>query len=164
MEPNKKENIAIISLGSNLGNGLKNLDKAKVMLCSYGEIIKESSVYLTEPWGNKDQPQFFNQAIVFLTSLPAVELMQELLTIEMNSGRKRGIKWQARIIDLDILFYNDEIFKQDEITIPHPRIEERNFILTMLEEIVPALVHPVLKKNVLQLKAECKDMGQVIKF
>lgn len=118
-----------------------------------GKAIQKSSVYETEPWGNHNQPSFYNQVIAIETTLSAFELIQQLLNIELEMGRSREMqtKWEKRIIDIDILFYNEEVINTAMLIVPHPRLHERNFTLKPLLEIAPKLFHPVLKKSIQEL-------------
>ncbi len=154
-----------IITGSNVGNALLNLKAASDdMIAKAGLLLRSSAYYRTEPWGNKDQQPFLNQVLVIETDLPAKELLQRLLGIEEQMGRVRKNKWEPRIIDIDILFYGDKVIDEEGLTIPHPYIQERRFVLTPLVEIAPGLVHPVSGKNMLQLLEECVDTGTVDKM
>src|SRR5438270_16252 len=140
-------NHAVLSLGSNIGERKENLKQAREYLVKAGCLIKkESSVYETEPWGKKDQPFFFNEVIEIETTLNAFELMFLILQIEKQMGRERKEKWEPRIIDIDILFFNDEIIQAEHLTIPHPYLHVRDFVLMPLKEILPDFIHPVFKK------------------
>ena len=147
-----------LSLGSNLGEKEKNISRAKELLKKKGiEIIKESSIYLTAPWGKKDQPWFLNQVIEVATSLPPEELLDLIKGIEKELGREKGEKWGPRIIDLDILFYGEKIINLPSLTIPHPYLHERAFVLIPLTEIAPEFVHPVLKRKAKELKEKVAE-------
>ena len=122
-----------------------------------GTILRMSSVYSTAAWGNTHQPDFLNQVIIIETKLNPDTLMKAILQIEKKMGRIRTIKNAPRIIDIDILFYNKEIIKNDSLTIPHPFLQDRNFVLTPLNELSPRFMHPVLQKNIHQLYLKCKD-------
>lgn len=149
-----KLNIAYILLGGNMGDKKKNLLIALSNIEEQiGKAIQKSSVYETEPWGNHNQPSFYNQVIAIETTLSAFELIQQLLNIELEMGRSREMqtKWEKRIIDIDILFYNEEVINTAMLIVPHPRLHERNFTLKPLLEIAPKLFHPVLKKSIQEL-------------
>lgn len=151
-------NKAIILLGSNTGNSSQNLESAKAYIVrNVGEITHFSSPYTTEPWGRTDQPFFLNQVVVIDTALTARQLINTLLTIEEKMGRKRVEKWEPRLIDLDILFFNDEIINEEGLIIPHPQLHERRFTLVPLAEILPGLIHPVFGKDIQTLLFELKD-------
>lgn len=139
-------------LGSNLGDREKNIDNAINELKACGIVIsKKSSLYNTAPWGYTEQPDFLNQAIECLTSLEPFELLKEIKKIEIKMGREKTVRYGPRIIDIDIIFYDDLIFKSDELTIPHPLMHERDFVLKPLCEIAPDFVHPELKLSVKNL-------------
>ena len=141
-------NTAVILLGSNKGDMLLNLENAKKLVSeSAGKIFEVSSIYKTDPWGNKDQPDFLNQIVVVETHLNAGELIHTLLEIELRMGRKRKVKWEPRLIDLDIIYFNNEIIQEPNLTIPHKHLHERRFVLEPLAEILPAMIHPVFGKN-----------------
>ena len=145
-------------LGSNLGKPTENLVSAKRLIAHrIGPLGRESSVYRSAPWGNVNQPEFLNQVIVAKTMLSPSESLRVVLEIELLMGRVRQVKWGPRLIDIDILFYDDQIVQSDDLTIPHPAMHQRRFTLTPLAEIAPQLMHPVLNKTMLQLLAECDD-------
>ncbi len=158
-------NTAFLLTGGNLNNRSLNLQNAvKLIEACCGDIIQSSFVYQTAAWGFTDQPDFYNQALQLQTKLSAEELMQSLLSVEKELGRKRDIKMGPRIIDIDILLMNDIILKSHLITIPHPRLADRRFALTPLAEIAPNTMHPVLHKSIKELLAECKDNLPVYKI
>lgn len=160
-----KLNKAFLIIGTNLGNRNENIEAAKIQLeKKVGRIKKISSVYETEPWGITDQPSFYNVVLVIETHLGAKDLLTALLQIEKEMGRIRHLKYGTRIIDLDILFYEDEVLSTDYLTIPHPRIQERNFVLKPLVEIAEDFIHPVFQKTTLQLLQECEDKLKVNKI
>lgn len=142
-------NTAVILLGTNKGDMQLNLENAKKHVSDeVGKIFEVSSIYKTDPWGNKDQADFLNQIIVVSTALNAGELIKKLLEIESQLGRERKVKWEPRLIDLDILYFNDDIIQEPNLTIPHKHLHERRFVLKPLAEILPDMVHPVFgKKN-----------------
>lgn len=155
-----KINTAYILLGGNIGNRKENLQNALSNIeKEIGKVIKISSIYETEPWGNPNQASFYNQVIAIATSLSPTELLDKLLSIEMKMGRERNkqTKWEKRIIDIDILFYNEEVINTAMLIIPHPRLHERNFTLKPLLEIAPKLFHPVLKKSIEELFNDSTD-------
>jgi 2-amino-4-hydroxy-6-hydroxymethyldihydropteridine diphosphokinase len=157
-------NQAVLSLGSNVGDKLQHLYDAKKQLVENGsKIIKQSSVYETEAWGNKDQDAFYNEVIEVDTGMSTEWLMKLILYTEKSLGRTRDEKWAPRTIDIDILFFNDEIINQENLTIPHPHLHERKFVLIPLNEILPNLIHPVFKKTISQLLNELKDSLRVVK-
>lgn len=158
-------NKAYLLTGGNLGNRGENLQKAARFIEQYcGKIVLQSSVYETAAWGVKDQPDFYNQALLIHTHLTAENLLKALLQIEMQMGRKREIKMGPRIIDIDILFFNASIINEPHLTIPHPRMQDRRFVLMPLTEIAPGFLHPVLRKKVNHLLEECTDQLNVHKI
>jgi 2-amino-4-hydroxy-6-hydroxymethyldihydropteridine diphosphokinase len=143
---------AYISIGSNLGNREENCKKSISLLIDKGlSIRKQSSMIETEPWGVEDQPAFINMAVSVETPLPPEKLLILLNEIEIDLGRTKTFRWGPRIIDLDILFYDDLVMEKPVLSIPHPHINDRDFVLRPLAEIAPDLVHPVLKKTVKEL-------------
>lgn len=151
-------NIVYILTGSNLGNKLENLQEAKQHLVKQaGGIVASSSVYETEAWGKNDQPDFYNQALILNTKSSSEEMMKKILNIEEQMGRKRTTKNASRIIDIDILFFNNDIVNTQNLVIPHPEIANRRFVLIPLNELSPGFVHPLLKKNISELLSICKD-------
>lgn len=154
----------IILLGTNMGDRLENLTQAKTLMAPYLQILKESNIYQTAAWGNTDQADFLNQGINVETNLSAEELMQVLLAIESKMGRARMQKWEPRIIDLDIIFYADEIHQTSLIQIPHPELQNRAFVLQPLLDLNPQFKHPKLHKTIIELWDQCPDQLSVSLF
>jgi 2-amino-4-hydroxy-6-hydroxymethyldihydropteridine diphosphokinase len=151
-------NTVFLVLGSNLGNRQKNLDQAiEEIGNTCGIVARCSSVYETEPWGVIHQPDYYNQVVEIFTSLDAETLMKTLLEIEKKLGRIRTEKYNARTIDIDILFFNHEIIENEIVIIPHQRLHERRFVLEPICELAPDFIHPVLKKNMAELLQTCSD-------
>ncbi len=151
-------NKAFLLTGGNLGDRVNNMKHCSFLIeKSCGALIKKSSLYETAAWGKKDQPDFLNQVLLIDTPLTPESLLSALLTIEQQMGRYRGEKYGPRIIDIDILLYNDEVISEPRLTIPHPRMQERRFVLEPINEISPGMIHPVLHKSMLQLLKECSD-------
>ncbi|MEB3060711.1 2-amino-4-hydroxy-6-hydroxymethyldihydropteridine diphosphokinase [Parvimonas micra] len=141
-----------IALGSNMGEGRKNLDLAIKMMNERGVSVKKVSTYIeTEPYGYTEQDNFVNAVCIAETKLSPRELLEVLLKIELDMGRVRIIKWGPRIIDLDILFYEDLIIDEEDLKVPHIEIQKRSFVLEPVNEISPDKIHPVFKKTVHQL-------------
>lgn len=151
-------NKVVLGLGGNEGDVEQNLKKAHELISKFiGKIVLESSIYRTKAWGVESQPDFLNQNIQVKTELSPAQVLVLCLKIEKKLGRVRLEKWHSRIIDIDILFYEDQIIKMENLIVPHPYIQDRNFVLDPLIEILPNYLHPVFKKTVLMLKKECKD-------
>ncbi len=152
-EQDPKISTVYIGIGSNIGDREFNCrDAIRKMQEREINIKKKSSMYETEPWGLKEQPKFINMVVEAETHLSPEELLKTLKDIEKEMGRTEAIKWGPRIIDLDILFYNDILIDMETLHIPHPLLHKRDFVLVPLCEIAPEKVHPVLKKSIRQLK------------
>ena len=146
--------IAYLGLGTNLGNRKENLSKAIEAISLKMSISKQSSLYETTAWGYTEQPDFLNQVIQVETDLSPLRLLNFLKKTEVKLGRVENFRYGPRLIDIDILFYDDLIKTTGRLQIPHPRIPERAFVLVPLNEIAPGYIHPVLKKTVAELLAE----------
>lgn len=156
---------AHLLIGGNLGNRKENLSKAVSLINEQcGSLTRSSSIYETEAWGNTDQPSFLNQALEISTSLTARQLMRKVLKIEEEMGRVRKEKLGPRIIDIDILLFENEIHDLRFLKIPHPEMQNRRFVLVPLAEINSSLQHPVLKKTIAELLEECPDNLEVKKI
>jgi len=148
-----------LGLGSNLGDRRMNLFQAMQLLGPEVRIECVSSLYETEPWGVKDQPRFLNCAVSALTDLAPLELLTKVKSIEKEIGREPAVRYGPRLIDLDILLYDDLVISSAELTIPHPRILERAFVLVPLAEIAGTLNHPTRKMSIRQLAGEINKNG-----
>lgn len=150
-------NRVYIAFGSNIGDRYAAIEEAfRLIEVNHMKIIKKSEVYETEPYGYKDQPSFINGALLAETELNCREVLERLLKIEAELGRVRLIRWGPRIIDLDIIFFNDEIYDEEDLKVPHPDMQNRDFVLKPLKDICPDYVHPLLKKSVAQMLYELK--------
>jgi 2-amino-4-hydroxy-6-hydroxymethyldihydropteridine diphosphokinase len=151
-------NEVFFLLGSNLGDRNLFLQQAiEHIKDEIGPVIKKSSIYETQSWGKTDLPDYLNQVVLVNTQLTAREALEKILAIEHQIGRIREEKWGARIIDIDILFFNSEIIDELGLHVPHPELHKRRFTLEPMVELSPTLIHPVLKKDILQLKNELND-------
>lgn len=158
-------NTTYLLLGSNMGNSLVLLSSAIEQIeKQIGKIMLQSGLYSTAAWGNTSQPDFLNLVIEVATSLDAPETLQTILAIEKKMGRTRTVKNAPRVIDIDILFFNNEIITRSDLTIPHPEIQNRRFVLTPLHEIAPQMTHPLLNKTIHQLLLQCPDQLAVKKM
>lgn len=153
----------VLSLGSNIEPREEHLKKAIAEIADWSEsALKVSNMYTTEPVGFRSEKDFLNLAVLFETSCSPAELLAKIHAVESKMGRIRTPgRVEDRIIDMDILFYDDLILNTDELSIPHPRLHERSFVLTPLLDIVPDLVHPILHKTIWELYDECKDLSEV---
>lgn len=156
-------------LGSNLGERLKNLDKAREYLSKFvGTVKGVSQVFITQPWGFECQNVFYNQAILIDTDLFPKELLMKLKNVENFMGRKKTKTtegYSSRIIDIDIIFYEDFVIEHaPELVIPHPKMAERRFVLEPLSQLAPEKEHPLHKKTSKELLAECEDQNFVIRL
>ena len=157
---------AYLGLGSNKGERINFIQKALTEIEKIKDtaLMSVSSVYETEPWGNKDQDDYLNSAAKISTELNAEDLLKELKDIEVRLGRKDNKRWSEREIDIDLLFYGNEIISKENMNVPHQQIENRKFVLIPLNEIAPDFIHPVLKKNISGLLNETKDELVVRKY
>ena len=157
---------AYIGIGSNLGTPDKNCEEAIEKISTNGgiKIVSKSLLYQTTPVGHIKQDWFVNSVIKIDTQLSPKELLSALLDIESEMGRIRREKWGPRVIDLDLLFYDNLILNQEGITLPHPEIQKRKFVLVPLNEIEENLIHPIQKKTVKTLLYELSDDAEVQKL
>jgi len=158
-------NKAYLLTGGNMGDRKETLQKALTLIGqNCGKIISLSSIYETAAWGKTDQPHFLNQALEVETSLSAKQLIRRILKVEKMMGRVRKEKYGPRLIDIDILLFNNEKHNYPLLKLPHPELPNRRFALLPLAEIAPGVVHPELNKTVTELLKECKDELPVKKY
>ena len=161
-----EKHILYLLLGSNLGEKKKQMDQAVNLIREMiGPVIMRSSFYETEPWGFSSEEFFLNITLQVLTSLPPEEVIRKTREIEKMFGRERqGTGYSSRTMDIDILLYDDLVLDQDDLKIPHPRIQDRRFVLVPLDEIAQKLIHPVFRKTIRELLRDCTDTKIVRKF
>lgn len=158
-------NKLYLLLGSNMGERLQHLQNGiDLIKKGIGNILRQSSVYKTAAWGNTEQNSFLNLVVLIETKLSPQEILERIIAIEKKLGRVRKEKWEARIIDIDILIYNKEVVEKVDLKIPHPYLHLRKFTLIPLAEIAADYIHPVLMKTVTDILKECKDELPVEKF
>ena len=158
-------NKIFLGIGTNLGNRKANLRKAKEMIGEHiGRIWNSSSVYETAPWGFEAENDFLNMVVEVETNLSPAEIMKKISGIESMLGRERNQnRYSSRIIDIDILLYDDLVLNEDGLKIPHPLIHERKFVLAPLCELAPDLIHPVFGKSMSVLLEDCRDRSKIKK-
>ena len=151
-------NKVFLITGGNIGDRKKNLQTAAALIEKrVGKILRSSKIYETDAWGITNQPSFYNQIHIVESKFSAQKIIHTILKIEEKMGRVRTIKNAARIIDIDILFFNDETVNEQNLIIPHPEIPNRRFVLIPLNELAAEMVHPVFKKSIHELLSTCKD-------
>ena len=148
-----------LSIGTNLGDRIANLRAALGAMPPEVEPVALSRVYETPPWGYTDQPAFLNMAVHARTGLGPESLLRKLKQVETRIGRKPGIRWGPRLLDIDILFYDDLLLDMPGLVIPHKRMHERGFVLVPLADLAPELRHPITGQTVSQMLAECDTNG-----
>ncbi|MBQ2645185.1 2-amino-4-hydroxy-6-hydroxymethyldihydropteridine diphosphokinase [bacterium] len=160
--------IAYLCLGSNIGDRVGYVQQATKMLVESGDvtIVRSSALYETEPWGKPDQCWFLNAVIEVNTNLKPKELLNLCLETEKHLGRDRDkeIHWSSRTIDIDILLYDDIIYEDEDLIIPHKHLHERAFALVPLLELVPDLIHPKYKKSLLELHEAIENPEDIVLF
>lgn len=157
--------IAYLLTGTNLGDRTAHLEKAIMHLEARCGIVREASaIFETAAWGKEDQPSFLNQAICIETSLDPRALLDEILSIEISMGRVREERYGARIIDIDILFFDALVMHEQGLTIPHPFLHLRRFALECMNDVAPELVHPVFQKPISGLLELCEDPLPVVRL
>ena len=153
----------ILSLGGNLGDVRMTLATCRTLLAEQiGPIDQASRIYQSEPWGVADQPDYLNQILLLLTDKSPSEVLQTTREIENQLGRQRKVRWGPRVIDIDLLFYDDLELETEDLVLPHPRIHERNFILVPLMEIAPDWIHPGFQVSIEELYIRCQDFNDVM--
>jgi 2-amino-4-hydroxy-6-hydroxymethyldihydropteridine diphosphokinase len=156
-------NKVFLGIGTNLGNRKANLRKALEMIGKHiGTVINSSSVYETAPWGFDSEDDFLNMVVMVETTHTPSEIMKKINTIESMLGRERNQdRYSSRVIDIDILLYDDLVINENGLKIPHPLMHERKFVLVPLCELAPDLIHPVFGKSMSNLLEECRDRSKI---
>lgn len=158
-------NEVYLLTGGNMGDRLNYLERARAAVnAAVGPVRAASSVYETAAWGLEDQPSFYNQVLRVDTELGAPDVLHTVLDIEQSLGRRRDAKYGPRTIDIDILFFNEDVIDLPGLVVPHPQMAFRRFVLAPLNELAPGKLHPVLKKTVGALLADCPDKLAVHKI
>lgn len=162
----KRKNKVVLMLGGNKGDVRNTFNAVYSELNKKGEIFKISALYQTAPWGFTQQNDFYNQAVIYHTNLKPIEVLHFCHSIEQNMGRKRNPynQYDERTIDIDIIFYNEEIINVPQLTIPHPKMQKRNFVLIPLNEIIPDFKHPIFNKTIKELLKNSADKLNVKKL
>ncbi|MCQ2959257.1 MAG: 2-amino-4-hydroxy-6-hydroxymethyldihydropteridine diphosphokinase [Bacteroidales bacterium] len=159
-----QKNFVVILLGANLGDKKKMFETVEKYLSeNIGDCIKKSAIYSSKPWGFESENYFYNQALIIETDFSAYDTLKRCQAIETKCGRIRHntTGYESRTIDIDLLYFNNDIIDIEELTIPHPLLQNRKFALAPLCEILPDFIHPILMKNHKQLLEECNDEGDV---
>lgn len=140
--------VIYLALGSNLGDRAINLFEARERMSALVDVVEQSPIYETPPWGVQDQPWFLNQVVQGVTELSPEDLLRFLKRIEREMGRIEGERYGPRIIDIDIIFYDNLTYDRPGLKIPHPRLEGRAFVLLPMSKIAPDFIHPILKRSI----------------
>lgn len=152
----------VLIIGGNLGDRLAFIQKATFLLNRvFGNPFAFSSIYETEAWGGVSSGNFLNQVLVYETNEKPEFILKSIWGIEDQLGRQRKVKWGDRNMDIDILYYGSNLVKKENLTIPHPLIQERRFVLVPLHDVLPEFVHPILLKSHSKLLYLCKDQSKV---
>ena len=159
-------NKVVLLLGSNLGDGQLLFQQVISLIEKrLGKLEKQSALYQSPPWGFEHENNFINQVLIMNTEKDTEQVLQSCLQIEVDLGRKRKTQgYGARIIDIDVLFVNDEVMETESLVLPHPRLHLRKFTLLPLAELIPDFVHPTLNKTIQELLVACEDNSEVRKI
>ena len=155
---------AVLLIGGNLGNREQLIERAHSLLSALGEITCQSSLYETQAWGGASEGNFLNQALILRTPLSALALLEATQEIEQQLGRTREVHWGNRTMDIDIMYVDELVYQDERLSLPHPRIAERNFVLVPLTEILPDFVHPVLQVSHRTLLHQSADNNKVERY
>lgn len=156
-------NGVYLIIGGNLGDREINIRKCRKYINKVlGKIVTMSAIYETAAWGNTNLPSYLNQVLYVHTRNNIEDTLEICLQIEKNMGRERLKKWDSRVIDIDILFFNKEIVQKDNLKVPHPHLDKRKFVLIPLCELAPNMQHPISGKSLKRMLKECADTLKVI--
>lgn len=155
---------AVLLIGGNLGDRKGLIERAHTLLSALGEIICQSSLYETQAWGGASEGNFLNQALILRTPLPPLALLEATQEIEHQLGRTREVHWGNRTMDIDIIYVDNLVYQDEKLSLPHPRIAERNFVLVPLTEILPDFIHPVLRVSHRTLLHQSADNNKVERY
>lgn len=151
----------VLILGGNRGDRKELINQAVRFISEKNHLVASSAIYETQAWGNVAKGNFLNQVIQIETSVSPEKLLEQVQEIEKKLGRKRTETWGDRTMDIDILYFEDEVIQTPNLTIPHPFIQDRRFVLVPLTEILPDMIHPTLGKSNRTLLEECQDLCEV---
>lgn len=159
-----KKEILVLALGSNVGNRHQYLQQARASLVLiFGPMLAESPVYESDPWGVQHSTRYLNQVLVFATEYDAVSILEFTQEAEKKMGRRQKGDLSPRTLDIDILYLGRQVVQKPQLFIPHPRIEQRKFVLQPLEDVLPGFLHPVLLKSQKELNRQPETLNQIIK-
>jgi 2-amino-4-hydroxy-6-hydroxymethyldihydropteridine diphosphokinase len=150
-------NTIYLGIGGNMDDRWQMLAECREQLLALGSVQLQSAIFKTAAWGESNQPDFYNQVVQVATTFSAQECLLHIADIEHQMGRVRTVHWAQRIIDIDILLYNNDVINETNLQVPHPYLHQRNFVLAPLVQIASDIMHPVLNKNIATLYAECSD-------
>lgn len=155
----------VLIIGGNLDDRRALIDQCRILLAGiFGPFVLESSIYESEAWGGKSSGNYLNQVLVFETDMAPGSILAHIKSVERQLGRTREVVWGDRTMDVDILFLDNEIVETNDLSIPHPFLQERRFVLVPLAEILPTLIHPTLGLSCSDLLQNCPDLSKVWKF
>lgn len=155
----------VLILGGNLGDREKLILEAKLRLQQFvGEIVQESKIYETQAWGGQSNGNYLNQVVVLISELEPLQVLEKIQAIELELGRERQIKWGDRTMDIDILYFGNQIIKSALLTVPHPYISKRKFVLVPLMDVLPEFIHPIHQRSHHDLLERLNDDLDVLEF
>jgi len=156
-----QEHSCVIGLGSNLGEKARHINQAMEGISRLGKIESLSAMYKTQPWGNEAQDFFLNAVVMIQAKIDPWDLLQQLIQIELKTGKEKKEHWGPRKIDLDILYYGQKIIFEKSLIIPHPFLHLRNFVLIPMQEVAAGFLHPIYRKTTNELLKQCPDKSKV---